>query len=76
MRAMMAGRFASKRRDSWDGSGRSRPFSRTLRQAEREGHLTDDRYMFLRTLIEWIRVTPPDTDKLQNAHLTTPGVAH
>ena len=30
-----------------------------LRQSAREGHLTDDRYGMLSTLIEWVRVTKP-----------------
>ena len=42
-----------------------------LRQAGRDGHLTDDRYGVLSTLIEWIRVTEPTS-----ASLTTPGVTH
>src|SRR4051812_41301709 len=33
-----------------------------LRQAGRDGYLTDDRYGALSTLIEWLRVTPPATD--------------
>jgi transcriptional regulator with XRE-family HTH domain len=41
-----------------------------LRQAGRDGHLTDDRYLMLHTLIEWIRVTEPTV-----APFTTPGVA-
>lgn len=32
-----------------------------LRQAAREGHLTDERCLMLDTLIEWIRVTPATT---------------
>lgn len=47
-----------------------------LRQADREGHLTDDRYGFVYTLIEWIRVTPPGAETLRSAPLTTPGVTH
>jgi hypothetical protein len=42
-----------------------------LRQTGRDGHLTDERYLMLYTLMEWIRVTEP-----ASAPLTTPAVTH
>jgi transcriptional regulator with XRE-family HTH domain len=47
-----------------------------LRQAGRDEHLTHDRYMFLYTLVEWMRVTPPQSDNLGSPPLTTPAVTY
>jgi len=42
-----------------------------LRHTEREGHLTDERYLMLHTIIEWMRVTAPTP-----VPLSTPDIAH
>jgi len=47
-----------------------------LRQAGRDGYLTDERYQFLQTLIEWVRVTAPTTGAPPSVPPSTPGVTY
>src|SRR4051812_44504018 len=48
-----------------------------VRQAGRDGYLTEERYLMISTLVDWLRLNAPLTTVTpRRVPLTTPGVSH